>query len=156
MCGWLYLDTMHVNCANSIMRYLLIWWSDLETGNTIVTVRTSRSFLWYVMNELMHVMQEQIDACNAIMIFGVHGWSFQPSSLIKLLVQNRVSTHIIIQSMAYRFTYTCSSKKDKVLITNKWMFMWMHDWPHLPYCILAPMHQWMDMWMHVHGIKARK
>ena len=36
------------------------------------------------MNELMHVMQEQIDACNAeqidacnaIMIFGVHGWSF--------------------------------------------------------------------------------
>ena len=43
------------------------------------------------MNELMHVMQEQIDACNAIMIFGVHGWSFQSSSLVKSWVQNRVS-----------------------------------------------------------------
>ena len=40
------------------------------------------------MNELMHVVQEQIDACNAIMIFGVHGWSFQPSSLIKSWMQN--------------------------------------------------------------------
>ena len=35
---------------------------------------------------------ECIKACNAIMIFGVHGWSFQPSSLIKSRVQNRVST----------------------------------------------------------------
>ena len=37
-------------------------------------------------------MPKQIDACNAIMIFGVHGWSFQSSSLIKSWVQNRVST----------------------------------------------------------------
>ena len=44
------------------------------------------------MNELTHVMQEQIDACNAIMIFGVHDWSFQSSFLIKSWVQNRVST----------------------------------------------------------------
>ena len=33
-------------------------------------------------------MQEQIDACDAIMIFGVHGWSFKSFSLIKLWVQN--------------------------------------------------------------------
>ena len=33
-----------------------------------------------------------INACNAIMIFWVHGWSFQSSSLIKSWVQNRVST----------------------------------------------------------------
>jgi len=43
------------------------------------------------MNELMHVMQRQIDACNAIMIFGVHGWSFKLFSLIKSWVQNWVS-----------------------------------------------------------------
>ena len=29
------------------------------------------------MNELMHVTQRQIDACNAIMIFGVHGLVIQ-------------------------------------------------------------------------------
>ena len=45
------------------------------------------------MNELMHVMQKKkIDACNAIMIFGVHGRSFQSFSLIKSWVQNQVST----------------------------------------------------------------
>ena len=33
------------------------------------------------------------------------------------------TNHIIIQSMAYRLAYTCSSKKDKALITNKCMFM---------------------------------
>ena len=38
-------------------------------------------------------MQEQIDACNAIMIYGVHGWSFQSFSFIKSWVQNQVSTH---------------------------------------------------------------
>ena len=38
-------------------------------------------------------MQKQINACNAIMIFGVHGWSFRSSSLIKLWVQNQVITH---------------------------------------------------------------
>ena len=61
----LYLDTIHVDYANLIMWYLLIWWSNLETGNTVATIRISRSFLWYVMNELMHVMQEKIDICNA-------------------------------------------------------------------------------------------
>ena len=31
------------------------------------------------------------------------------------------------------------------------MFIWLHALPHLPYCILAPMHQCMDIWMCVHG-----
>ena len=43
-------------------------------------------------HELMHIMQEQIDACDARMIFFffffVHGWSLQSSSLIKSWVQN--------------------------------------------------------------------
>ena len=64
MCGQLYLDTMHANRANLIMRYLLIRWSDLETEHTIATIRISRSFLWYAMNELMHVTPKQIDVCN--------------------------------------------------------------------------------------------
>ena len=41
----------------------------------------------------MHVMQKQTDACDEIMIFGVHGWSFKSFSLIKSWVQNRVSTY---------------------------------------------------------------
>ena len=65
MCGRLYLDIMHVDHANLIMRYILIRWSDLETGHTTMTIRTSRSFLWYAMNELMHVIQRQIDVGNA-------------------------------------------------------------------------------------------
>ena len=76
MCGWLYLDTMHADRANLIMQYLSIRWSDLETKHTIATVRISKSFLWYAMNKLMRVMPEQIDACNAIMIFEVNEWSF--------------------------------------------------------------------------------
>ena len=28
-------------------------------------------------DKMVHVMQEQIDACNAIMIFGVHGLVIQ-------------------------------------------------------------------------------
>ena len=91
MRGRLYLDTMHVDHANLIMRYLSIWWSDLEIEHTIAIVRTSWSFLWYAMNELMHGMQGQIDVCNAIMIFAVHGWSFKSFSLIKSWVQNWVS-----------------------------------------------------------------
>ena len=65
MCGQPYLDTIHVNRANLIMRFLSIQWSDLETGNTVAIVSISISFLWYAMNELMHVMQRQIDAGNA-------------------------------------------------------------------------------------------
>ena len=82
MRGWLYLDIMHVDHANLIMRYLSIWRFDLETGHTIANVRTLRSFLWYEMNELMHVMQSWI--------LGI--WLVtQSSSLIKSWVQNRVS-----------------------------------------------------------------
>ena len=33
-------------------------------------------------------MQEQLDAYDAIMIFGVHGWSFKSFSLIKSWVEN--------------------------------------------------------------------
>jgi len=39
-----YLDTMHADCADLIMRYFSIRWSDLETEHTIVTVRTSNHF----------------------------------------------------------------------------------------------------------------
>ena len=52
MCGWIYLDTMHVDRANLIMCYLSIRWFDLETRHSV-----SRSLLGYAMNELMHVMQ---------------------------------------------------------------------------------------------------
>ena len=45
MCGQPYLDTMHADRANLIMRYLSIRWSDLETEYTIATVKISRSFL---------------------------------------------------------------------------------------------------------------
>ena len=41
---------------------------------------------------MMHIMQKQIDACDEITIFGVHGWLFKSFSLIESWVQNRVST----------------------------------------------------------------
>ena len=65
MCGWPYQDAMHADRANLIMRYLSIRWSNLKTENTVATIRISRSFLWYAVNELMHTMQEQIDTCDA-------------------------------------------------------------------------------------------
>ena len=64
ICSRFYLDTVHVDCANLIMWYLSIWWPNLKTRNTVATVRITRSFLWYVMNELMHVMQRENDVCN--------------------------------------------------------------------------------------------
>ena len=49
-------------------------------------------------HELMHIMQEQIDACDARMIFFFFFvWSLQSYSLIKSWVQNRVSTASLIQ-----------------------------------------------------------
>ena len=101
MCGRFYLDTMHADGANLIVRYLSIRWSDSKTKNTVA--RISRPFLCYAMNELMHTMQEQIDACNArtkwcmwckndFFFFLVHGWSLQTYSLIKSWVQNWEST----------------------------------------------------------------
>ena len=113
MCGRPYLDTMHADHANLIMWYLSIRWSNVETEHTIVTVRISRSFLWYAMNELIHVMQRQIDACNAIMIFGVHGWSFQSSALIKSWMQNQVSTIVIIQG--------CKAAPSQCGIISAWI-----------------------------------
>ena len=106
MCGRFYLDTMHADRANLIMRYLLIRWSDSESGNSVATVKISRSFLWYAMNELIHTIQEQIDACDARtkwymwcendFFFWVQGWSLQSSSLIKSWVQNWVSTCVCV------------------------------------------------------------
>ena len=52
------------------------------------------------MNELMHIMQEKIDVCNAIMIFGLHKLSFKSFSLIKSWMQNRVSTPTSIWGLA--------------------------------------------------------
>ena len=46
---------------------------------------------------MMHVMQEQIDACDAIMILGVNEWSFKSFSLIKSWVRNWVSTYNFIE-----------------------------------------------------------
>ena len=42
------------------------------------------------------ICNEQVNACNAIMIFGVYEWSFQSFSLIKSWVQNRVSIGILV------------------------------------------------------------
>ena len=36
----------------------------------------------------MHVMRRQNGACDEIMIFGVHGWSFKSFAMIKSWVQN--------------------------------------------------------------------
>ena len=52
-----HLDNMHAYRENLIMWYLSIQQSDLEIEHTVMTAITSRSLLWYVMNELMHVMQ---------------------------------------------------------------------------------------------------
>ena len=49
--------------------------------------------------KLMYVMQEQIDASNAIMIFEVHEWSFKSFSLIKSWVQNWVSAKLLCQNV---------------------------------------------------------
>ena len=40
MLGRPYLDTMHADRANLMMRYLLIRWTNLEIGNTVAIVRT--------------------------------------------------------------------------------------------------------------------
>ena len=45
MRGRPYLDVMHADRANLIMRYLSIQWPDLKTKNIITTVRISISFL---------------------------------------------------------------------------------------------------------------
>ena len=45
MCGRPYLDIMHVDHANLIMRNLSIQWSYLKTGNAVGIVRILGSFL---------------------------------------------------------------------------------------------------------------
>ena len=44
MCGRFYLDTIHVNHANLVMRYLSIRESDLIIGNTAVTLESQDYF----------------------------------------------------------------------------------------------------------------
>ena len=44
---------------------------------------------------MMHVMQEQIDACNALMIFGVHGLVIQVIFLDSIMgAKLSVYTHL--------------------------------------------------------------
>ena len=57
MRGRFHPNKIHADRENLIMWFLLIWLSDLGIGHTVTTVKISRSFLWYAMNELMHVMQ---------------------------------------------------------------------------------------------------
>ena len=57
MRGWFHPKKMHANGANLIMRYLSIQRFNLEIGHTVTTIKISRSFLCYEMNELMYVMQ---------------------------------------------------------------------------------------------------
>ena len=59
MRGRPYLDTIYVDHVNLIIQFLSIWWSDLKTGITVATVRIWRSFLWCVMNDMIHVIQWQ-------------------------------------------------------------------------------------------------
>ena len=48
---------MQANRENLISWYLSIWGFDLGTGNIITIAKISKSFLCYVMNNLMHEMQ---------------------------------------------------------------------------------------------------
>ena len=48
---------MHANHENLIMWYLSIRQSDFGIRYTVSIVKISRSFLWYAINELMHVIQ---------------------------------------------------------------------------------------------------
>ena len=48
---------MHANHENLIMWYLSIRQSNFGIGYTVAIVKISRSFLWYAINELMHVIQ---------------------------------------------------------------------------------------------------
>ena len=57
MRGRFHPNKMHVDYENLVMWFLSIQLFDLGTRHTIMTVRISKSFLWYTMNELMHVMQ---------------------------------------------------------------------------------------------------
>ena len=144
MCGQLYLDTMHADRADLIIRYLSIWWSDLETKHTIATVRISRSFLWYAMNELMHVMPEQInvcnartiDACNAIMIFWVNEWSFQLFPLIKSWGKKWVSTHgkLVTTSGEGLLHAKYFEGVDVLLVLTFWTFFYFG-----PYIFILPL-----------------
>ena len=126
MCGRFYLDTTHADHANLIMRYLSIRWSDSETGKTIVTIRILRSFLWYAMNELMHTIHEQINACDARtkwcmrwkFFFLVHGWSLQTIFLIKSWVQTRVSTPLLSDCPFYSHASKLIYDKNQQSITK--------------------------------------
>ena len=44
MYGRPYLDAMHADYVNLIMRYISIRWSDLKTKNTVATIRSQDHF----------------------------------------------------------------------------------------------------------------
>ena len=94
MRGWPYLNTMHTDRANLIIRYLSIRQFDLETRHTVVNVRILRSFLWYAMNKLMHVMQSWgiLQSWYIVATVGI----LRSFSLIKSWVQNRVFASILV------------------------------------------------------------
>ena len=94
MRGRLYLNTMHTNRANLIIQYLLIRRFDLETRHIAVNVRILRSFLWYAMNKLMHVMQSWgiLQSWYIVATVGI----LRSFSLIKSWVQNRVFVGILV------------------------------------------------------------
>jgi len=54
---WFHPNKMHANCENLIIQYLSIRQSDSRIGHTVVIIRISRSFLWYAINDLIHVIQ---------------------------------------------------------------------------------------------------
>ena len=73
-------------------------------------------------------MQERIHACNAIMIFGVHEWSFKSFSLFKSWVQNRVSTggRRWLFSL-YTFSFSRLSHSLSVWwVMRRYLFFWIY------------------------------
>ena len=57
MRGWFHSNKMHADLENLILWYLSIRQSDSGIRHTVVIIKILKSFLWYAMNELMHVMQ---------------------------------------------------------------------------------------------------
>ena len=74
---------MHADCENLSLWYLSIGQSNLGIEHTVTAIRISKSFLWYAMNDLMHVMQ--------LWFLGIWNGHFLSYSKTKLWVQNWVS-----------------------------------------------------------------
>ena len=80
-------DKFHPNqCMQNLILWHLSIQSDLETKRIVVIVRTSRSFSWFLMNELMTKMQSWFFGVPKMVIFS--------SSKVKIWVRNEVSTKV--------------------------------------------------------------